>query len=182
MLCQDCGSSIPEGSLSCPNCGTPVSNTQLQPVEELPMNWYNFLIRYGLWIAGILSLLVGIGHLLGLPYLLRNMDYMLIYAEYPLLMFLDFIYGLCCLGFAALFIVARFRMAAFKEKSPRLLYFGYALCILTPLLYSFVSGRILGASAKELFGFYEVLQILGTAAGVTLNVIYFNKREHLFYN
>ncbi len=182
MLCKDCGTTIPENSLTCPNCGAPISNTQLQEIEELPMNWYNFLIRFGLWIAGIVILIIGIGQLLGLPYVLRDMDPMLIYAQYPLLMFLDLIYGVCCLGLGVLFIIARFRMAAFKAKSPALLYYGYALCIITPLLYSFVSGRILGTPAKELFGIYEILQLLGTAAGVALNVIYFNKREHLFYN
>ncbi len=181
MLCEKCGTSIPEGSETCPNCGAPADTMQLQAPEELPMNWYNFLIRFGLWIAGILVLLIGLMQLLGLPYIMRDLDYMLIYAQYPLLMFLDLIYGVSCLGLGAMFIVTRFRMAGFKAKSPKLLYYSYALCILTPLLYSFIAGRIMGIPAKELFGLFEVFQLLGTAAGVALNVIYFNKREHLFY-
>ncbi len=182
MLCQDCGTSIPEGSLTCPNCGAPVSNTQMTTADELPMNWYNFLIRFGLWLAGIVIFAGGIVLLLGLPYLMRGMDSMLIYAQYPLLLILDLVYGVCCLGLGVLFIIARFRMAAFKAKSPTLLYYSYALCLISSLLYSFISGRILGTPASELFGLFEVLQLLGTAAGVALNVIYFQKREHLFYN
>ena len=182
MLCEECGTSIPEGSETCPNCGAPAANTQLQTTQELPMKWYDFLVRYGLWIAGILVSGIGIIQLLGLPYVMRGMDSMLIYAQYPLLMILDLIYGVICLGLGILFIICRFRMNAFKEKSPRLLYYSYALCIITAILYSFIAGRILGIPARDLFGFYEVLQLLGTAAGVALNVIYFNKREHLFYN
>ncbi len=183
MSCPTCGAQIPEDALSCPNCSASIpteENTALAVLPELPMAWYHFLVRLGLWIGGAIILLVGLAELLGLPYTLQGMDAGLVYAALPPLMLLDFAYGLIGVVCGILLFVARFRLAAFRRSGPVLLYVSYGLVVASSVVYSMLSRALISPEAA-LFGITELSQLVGMVAGIVLNMIYFNKRSYLFY-
>lgn len=174
MHCPKCASNVPEGRPVCPNCGA-----ALDP--GLPMKWYRFLITAGLWIAGIGTIILGIATMLGVPYMLQGLIPGAIYDAFHPLVFLDSAYGLILIVLGVMFILTRFRLTAWRTNGPRTLYCTYALVIVSSLIYSAVCSWVIGTPASQLVGLNELSSIAGMIAGITLNVIYFNKRKHLFY-
>ena len=174
MQCPYCAAKIPGDSVVCPRCSVSVE-------DGLPMKWYRFLTGPGLWIAGILTGILGILTMIGIPYLIQGCAPGTIYDNFPPLVVMDFAYGLILLALAAAFVVARFRLADFRRSGPRVVCIAYALVILASVVYSAASGRVASGGTAPLISLTEISSILGMIAGVALNVIYFRKREHLFY-
>ena len=75
----------------------------------------------------------------------------------------------------------RHRLADFRKSGPRLVCIAYVLVILASVIYSAASGRVASGGTAPLITLTEISSILGMIAGVTLNVIYFSKRKHLFF-
>lgn len=174
MQCPYCAATIPGDSVVCPQCSVSVE-------DGLPMKWYRFLVGPGLWIAGAVTLILGILTMVGIPYLIQGYAPGTIYDNFPPLVVMDFAYGLILLALAAMFIVARFRLADFRKSGPRLVCIAYVLVILASVIYSAASGRVASGGTAPLITLTEISSILGMIAGVTLNVIYFKKRTHLFF-
>lgn len=157
-------------------------NESIVPIEtDLPMRWFYFLIRIGLWIAGIGMILLGCVILLGVQYLLVGIDPSLLYMQNQALFFADLVYGIVCIGIGVCCIVTRFRLAQFRKGSPMLVYTTHALLVLTPMIYMVFSGICIGESLSNLLNLQMAAQFAGLVAGIVLHVIYFNKRSHLFY-
>ena len=174
MRCPYCGVELPDEAVLCPDC-------HLSLEDGKPMNWYRFLVGPGLWLAGFGVLILGILTMVGVPYFLQGYAPGVIYDSFKPLVVMDFVYGLVLIALAVLCIVTRFRLAAFQKKGPVMLYIVYALIILASVAYSAVSGWVISGGKAQLIGLTELGSIAGMIAGVALNVIYFNKRKHLFY-
>lgn len=156
-------------------------NDSLISVEaELPMRWFRFLTRFGLWIAGIGMMIVGCVILLGFQYLLVGIDPSVLYMQNQALLIADFAYGLVCIGIGICCIVTRFRLAQFRRSSPMLVYITHAMLVLTPMIYTIFSGICIGESLSDILSLQLTAQLAGLAAGIVLHVIYFKKRSHLF--
>ena len=174
MRCPYGGAEIHSESILCPACHVSVE-------DGLPMRWYRFLITVGLWLAGVGTVLLGFAAMFGMPYLIQGYAPGVIYDSFPPLVVMDCVYGIALAVFGAMFIVARFRLAALRRSGPILLCVVYALVILISVLYSAASGRVVAGDAAPLIGMPELCSLLGMLIGVTMNVIYFRKRKHLFY-
>lgn len=48
---------------------------------NLPMRWFHFLTRFGLWIAGIGMVIVGCVIMLGIQYLMVGIDPSVLYMQ-----------------------------------------------------------------------------------------------------
>lgn len=188
MICQTCGSQISDETSFCPNCGVPAlqsqesQSTALQLPEEtqLPMNWFRFLTRFGLWVGGIGMILIGCSVLLGVQHLLVGIDPSLLYMRNQALLIADFVYGAVCIGIGICCIITRFRLVRFHHSAPQLLYITHALLVLTPVIYTIFSGICIGEPLENLLTMQLFAQLIGLAAGIVLHVIYFKKRSHLF--
>ncbi len=174
MRCPYCGAEIRNESVLCPACHVSVE-------DGMPMNWYRFLVSIGLWIAGIGTVILGFLTMFGMPYLIQGYAPGVIYDSFPPLVVMDCVYGIALVVLGALFIVTRFRLADFRRRGPILLYVVYALVILVSVLYSAASGWVITGGETLLLGAPEIFSLVGMIAGVALNVIYFHKRKHLFY-
>lgn len=158
-------------------------NDSLISVEtDLPMRWFRFLTRYGLWIAGVGMILFGCVILLGLQHLLVGIDPSVLYMQNHALLLADFAFGLVCIGIGVCCIITRFRLVQFRRSSPKLVYITHAMLVLTPMIYTVFSGICIGESLSSLLNLQLAAQFAGLIAGIVLHVIYFNKRNHLFYN
>ncbi len=175
MRCPYCGAEISEESVLCPEC-------HLSVEDGLPMNWFRFLKGAGLWLAGACTLILGILTMLGVPYVLQGFAPGVIYDNFKPLVVMDFVYGVVLIALAVLCIITRFRLAAFQKKGPVMLYIVYALIILCSVVYSAASSWVISGGTARLIGLTELSSIAGMIAGVILNVIYFNRRKHLFIN
>lgn len=147
---------------------------------DLPMRWFRFLTRFGLWIAGVGMILVGCVILLGPQYLLVGIDPSVLYMQNHALLLADFAYGIVCIGIGICCIITRFRLVQFRRNSPMLVYITHAMLVLTPIIYTVFSGICIGESLTDILSLQLVAQLAGLMAGIILHVIYFNKRNHLF--
>ncbi len=59
MMCQNCGSEIPEGACACVNCGTVVQETVVTPANEKPAAAPGQIMGIVSLVLGILSILSG---------------------------------------------------------------------------------------------------------------------------
>ena len=164
MQCPYCAAEIDAGDVVCPAC-------HLSVEDGLPMNWYRFLTRTGLWIACAGTILLGIMTMVGVPYLMQHIAPGAMYDNFPPLVVMDFVYGAVLIVLGILCIVARFRLADFKRSGPRMVSILYALIILSSAVYSAVSGSVVAGNGRILVGLTEISSVLGMIAGVALNVI-----------
>ena len=173
MRCPNCAAEIGDGDLICLSCGC-------ETVSGLSMRWYLFLTHLGLWIAGFVSIALGIANMVGIQYLVQGFPPGAVYDTFPPLTYIDFVYGLLLIGLGVLFILCRFRLRSFKKHAPLLLNVTYAALILLAAVYSVVSSLAVGTPASRLVGVNEIASIAGMLLGVGLNTAYFKKRAFLF--
>lgn len=174
--CENCGSVMPSEGDHCFNCGAAVGD----PNPEYPMKWFRFLTRVVLIFGAVLIIILGVVDLLGLPYTMQGYDASLLYAKLPLLLLIDTVYGVLCLGIGVLFLICRSKLLRFRPSGPILLYISYALSILIPVVYAVLSHFFLAPAGTPLVGLTEIAELTGMAAGIVLNVIYFRRRRHMF--
>lgn len=190
-FCQTCGSQIPTGLQTCPNCGAPAmqrpvpADTDPYAVQR-PMKWFKFLIYFALWLGGIFTILTGISTMLGLQYASAGSDASMVYALFPHLQPVDLVYGAICILLGCFTIVVRFKLARFRKSALVCLYCMYALNFVIPLIYSIVQAICISMPIVQIFSSTLIGELvgrlIGTGVAITLNVIYFNKRRHLFVN
>ena len=101
MFCKKCGSEIPVNASFCPKCGTPVSQNVNRNIYQnpagsqnfnwaggvpypggtdyqssgIPMQWYGFVTRLGLFGAAIVYLVFAVRTMLGSAYLAQTISY-----------------------------------------------------------------------------------------------------------
>lgn len=157
--------------------------SQNEVQSNIPMKWYNFIVRFALVLGSIVNALLGLQYLTGGIYLESDVTPEAIYALYGrALQVVDIVYGIVLIAFAAFCIYTRQQLAKYKMNAPKCLMIMYVVLMALPILYSVISCSIVGIDS--MIG--SVISSLGTAVviGIVLfcNVKYFNKRKNLFVN
>ena len=173
MFCPNCGFELQGDHSYCPNCGNPVQPKETSPAW--PMGWYKFLIYFSLFASAFFNLCTAIGYMTGLVY---EESAELVYAAFPSLRTLDFLYAIALILFAAYCLYTRFRLADFKKNGPACLLAIYVISAAIPLIYALAAASVLP----------EMGDVVSSAAGGLLpNVVlflinrtYFKHRQHLF--
>ena len=174
MRCPNCAAEITGKDIICLSCGC-------ETVSGQSMRWHLFLVHLGLWIAGFLSIALGIVNMVGLQYLVQGMPPGAVYDAVPALTYIDFAYGLLLIGLGVLFIVCRFRLRSFQKHAPLLLNLTYAALVLVAAVYSAVSSLAVGTPASRMVGVNEIASVAAMLIGVSLNAAYYKKRDFLFH-
>ena len=150
---------------------------------EMPMKWFKFLIYFALFAGPILNIISGVRALTGSQY---GDDADLVYRVLPGMETLDKFYGIMLILVAIFGLVTRFMLAGFKKSGPPMLYVMYALNVLILLIYTFGTKSVISHSTTTVDLSSATASAIGSAVFsvvmIALNVVYFNKRKHLFVN
>ena len=178
--CERCGTVLPEGCRYCPYCGWHVSGEQSwAPApyrEEMPLKWFKFIIYVQLFLNALGYLITGMQLLTGLLY---GQYRAAAYAGYPGLQAVDVIMGILSLGLMVMALVVRQKLAKFRRGAPRLYLIWIAAGIVVGVFYLVAASLVLGqlVMTGSIVG-----NLLGNVLLILLNLVYFQKREHLFVN
>ena len=190
MFCKNCGTELTDGATFCQNCGTQVeaeiqqnpAPTSIPAQPELPMGWFKFIINFSLFAAAVLNVLNAVTYLAGTQY---EGEAEFVWAFFPDLKSLDIFMGIAVLVLAAYAIITRFQLAKFRKIGPPLLILMPFLTIVIQVIYA--AGVVSVFSdlmpAHEAIDFVRLgSNIAGNLVLEIVNIIYFNKRKHLFVN
>lgn len=201
MFCSKCGSQVNDGAAFCSVCGAKITSPDAadQPVQQarpqvgytpptrdetaaqyLPMKWFKFLIYFALWFGGIMNILGAFTYFTGSIYESAGVPAAIVYLAYPSLKTINIIYGLICFATGVLAIYTRFRLAAYAENGPKLLYLVYAITAIASLLYIVLNGSVIDDFSTVMPT--AIANIVVSVLMIVLNRIYFNKRSYMFYN
>lgn len=148
-----------------------------QPVVQVPMKWFKFMIYFVLFASAVICLSNGIRLMTGAVYE-DSAD--LMYAMFDGLQILDIIVGALMVGMAALSIYARFRLAGYYKDGPKMLTYVYVADIAVSLIYLIGLAIVAGGDlVSELFVEY-VPTMAYSVALIFANYSYFKKRECMF--
>ena len=142
------------------------------------MKWFKFLIYFALFAGAVLNLIGAIPYFIGSAY---GADSAQIYSYFKGLRTVDLIYGVLCLGLVALALVARFSLSGFKKNGPTMLYILYGANILFGIIYAIAVG-IVCHDMSIAFSSGTIGSLVGSGVMLAVNIVYFNKRKHLFVN
>lgn len=157
-------------------------------VQTLGMNWYKFLIYFALFAAAVLNFSASLMYFTGEIYNMsgESVGSEWIYGFFPSLKGLDVFMGIVALVMCAGAIFVRFQLAKFKKNGPLFYFILIGVNIATSIIYMIASAVILAdisnytttitISPSQIVGLITNFVIL------ILNIIYFNKRKHLFVN
>lgn len=205
QFCAYCGSVLQGEQKSCPNCGAPCGEAEAQPsvstppststpprtyapadplgVQQLPMNWYKFVIWFQLFANALLNAISGVTAATGAHYA-GVADQ--VYALVPMLKPVDLLYGSLLFGAAIFALVVRGRLKKFCKNGPMLYYVLFGLQMVVTVFYLVASAVVISGSVMS--SYYQpdysssVSSLIGTGVVLVCNVIYFNKRKALFVN
>lgn len=145
-----------------------------------PLKWHNFLIYFLLWAGAVMLVLGGATFIAGKVYGKIGDR---IYQALPAMRFVDIAYGLVLVCVAVYMIYTRFQLAGFKQGAPNKLLI---LLALSPVLgwgYLLTVSAVTGVSITQLHsGGSFIGELIGTAIGIWLHKIYYDKRAELFVN
>lgn len=199
MFCSNCGKELPDNAAFCANCGTklreenaayinghPSWTQQYNPVPNvLPqkpqpiMNWYKFLIYFFLYAGAAINFLCAVLYLTGGHFSIFGLDY--IYNKYSGLRMLDIGQGIVLIALIPFAFIVRNALAKYKKDAPKMFCIYHVASETIPLIFLFFNAIVMHENTSDV-----ISQFIGTIAGqtlfITLNVIYFNKRKHLFVN
>lgn len=199
MFCSNCGKELPDSIAFCTNCGAKLNNAnnintqvrapwtqQYNPVPpsqliqtQPEMKWYKFLICFSLFAGAVLNLVSGILSFVGGNYMIYGLDPETVYSTFDGLKILDIGYGIVYIAFVPFALYVRFALAGYKKDAPNMYHIYNIAGAFISVSYSLFSSIIMGGDISETIG-----QIVGNIAGqilfIALNIIYFNKRKHLF--
>ncbi len=191
--CPKCNETITDHAVVCPICNSYIFNeapskddtfenynTTSLPTNNLPMKWYNALVKFFLFYSavsnisgGVLAYTGALGEILGYNYNFGD----------PLQR-LDTIYGLCCIAFGIYTIYVQIQLKNFKKNAPNLLYYMYYIGLLIGVAY-----QILAFTIATFCGNHYNFQLWSLIVSCIINLIilgcnktYFNNREDLFVN
>lgn len=172
MFCPKCGNENPDSAQFCLSCGAPTANGGV----ETPLNWAKFLGYFALWLSAVLNLITGIVTMTGSQY--DGLSTM-VYAMFPGMKTIDIIYGLLCIGIAA--VAAYSALGIIKRKKYVIkmipeLYSGVSIMVLLYVILASVITSINVVTTST------VINIFVSAVMAIVNSIYFKKREHIFVN
>lgn len=189
MNCINCGTSLLENETFCKGCGIPIiqskipqqqSNNRrviLNQEKQLGMGWYRFLIYFVLFANAGLSFCYGLNTITGAIYHISDVNAVMVYSTYPSLKAVDKLYGTLSICASVLLIITRQYLAHYKAIGIKMFYCVYIVSVALSVLYDIVTSSILEVST---FDSSVVSQLIISIVFICLNIIYFNKRKHLF--
>lgn len=191
MNCNQCGAEIKEGNITCPECGAYVNsanqlngygqNMQAAPQTQLGMRWFKFIIWVQLFLNALLNVVSAYRIFTGTQY--KDGSYNItkyIYMFYPSLETADKLYAFSLIFLAVFAIVTRFLLAGYKKIAP-FCYHGVIGCnIVFAVVYLCKAASIMDMSVGEVMTSNYKIQLLVSIILLAVNIIYFNKRKHLF--
>lgn len=154
-------------------------NMLYQPMQPIqPMGWYKFLIYFALFAGCVLNVITGFVAITGSHY-----DGMAnyVYRFFPAMQMLDIFYGIACIGVGVYGIVTRMALAKYNKNAPMMLYILYGVSAVIPLIYVFGASMVISKYGAIDFT-SNIISVIGSAAMIAVNYVYFNKRKHLFVN
>lgn len=189
MFCPKCGSQMGDYDSFCPVCGAsngaaaPTGNVagSNAPSSLLPMNWYKFLIYFGLFAGAVLNAINGIQLLSGSIY---DGAAELVYYVFEDLKTVDVLAGLAMLALAGFGIYTRMRLAGYCSNGPQMLTYLYVASAVASLLYIIGVNAALGDYSSYLEMDYSsyIVSLVTSAVMVFANKTYFQKRASMFVN
>lgn len=195
-FCEKCGTRVEESARYCPMCGQPAAFRETGPVPQAagrpaqpewdarpsgaepptPMKWFKFIIYFQLFFSAFVLLVTAITQLTGIAY---GDAADVVYLIYPGLHAVDLIMGLLELALAALAIYVRQLLAKFRAKGPDYYLILIGINLAVSLIYALIASLIIGQSV---FSASVIGNLVGSAAMIVINKVYFGKRRHLFVN
>lgn len=167
-----------------PQYQPPLNQQPYQPMQPAApqMNWYKFLIYFALFAGAVVNAVNALRFLTGLING-SSAEAKLLYSWFPGWKTVDIIVGLLLLVLVAFTIYTRFRLSGYYKNGPVCLYLTYGLAALSNVVY--LIGVVLvingtGISLLDLEIVPTIASILVSIVMIVVNVVYFNKRKHLF--
>ena len=203
MQCPNCGALLADGSRFCPYCRSRFDHQP--PVETEPafdsrfvgesapdrpetaaplqdprgMKWFKFVIYFQLFANALINLANAATVFNGDQY---QGAASAVYAVFPAQRAVDIVYGVLCLGLAALGVYTRFRLSGFKRSGPGLYLGLIAANMLVPVLYMLLSSVFTGIPLTGLLDVNSIMSLAANVAMLVVNKIYFDRRSDLFVN
>jgi hypothetical protein len=144
------------------------------------MSWYKFLTGFALIVGAICAFIYGSGYITGQVYMVQTngeINASQVYAHYGrILQLMDVIYGLLLIIIGAMAIVLRNKLVKYKPDAIGFVKIFYAFMFVVPFAYIVIVAVI---TAQEITP-DAVTALIVDISLLVFNVIYFNKREHLF--
>jgi len=178
MYCGKCGKEIPGGMEYCPACHLQIqTQTSVRSAQnEMPMKWYKFLIYFSLFASAVVNTVMGVATIFGKHY----SDFAdQVYAAFPALKPVDIVMGVFTIAFGAYALYVRNRLAGYYRNGPSVIAAMYIASAAASFIYVFICSIIIGQSA---FTPDIIFRTIGDIIMIIANIIYFNKRRHLFVN
>ncbi len=146
--------------------------------KKMPMKWYDFLVKFMLWISAGINILSSVSYIGGSAHSAE------IYASYPGLSMLDIGYGVLTLGMGALAIMTRFALVGYKRNAPALASGIYFYGFVISLGYN-IFALVMMQSGYDTVSFIITVMSVMVSSGISLavaicNLVYFKKRKHMF--
>ena len=163
-----------------PHGGQYQQSVQQMNNAEMNMGWFKFTIYFQLFANALLNLFNGVSYLTGYLY---GGNSALVYTVYPSLKAFDVCFGIIYMFIVGYAIYTRMMLAKYKKAGPLNLYILLGANILMGILsnvaiLAYVGTDVLDASDMTSFG----RQLAATITLLIVDIVYFNKRKHLFVN
>lgn len=163
-----------------PHGGQYQQSVQQMNNAEMNMGWFKFTIYFQLFANALLNLFNGVSYLTGYLY---GGNSALVYTVYPSLKAFDVCFGIIYMFIVGYAIYTRMMLAKYKKAGPLNLYILLGANILMGILsnvaiLAYVGTDVLDASDMNSFG----RQLAATITLLIVDIVYFNKRKHLFVN
>ncbi len=196
--CVNCGTIVEEKDDFCPYCGKQCDYREIESeyhkeieTEHIssdnatkmgtnlyPMKWHSFLMVIMI-IKAIITVINGIGTLMGIEYIQNGTDAARVYSTFPDLKICDMCYGIMVIGLGIYRFIVRHQLNQFQENGPSSMKIMYILEITANLVYLNWASSILNVN---LFNSANIGSIVGTGILLIINSIYYSKRSALFVN
>ena len=191
--CKNCGAMIEDDAKTCDRCGAsceenltvadkrPEENPDMfnfppgQPAKY-SLKWHNFLVVV-LIIGAIFTAISAVRTFAGLDYRSEGIDPERVYSFYPGLKACDLLYGAAMICVAVYQIYVRNQLKNFRVNAPKLLSLLYIASLVINLIYLSAASNIIGES---LFVAENIGTLVGSAAFLIINSVYYSKRKELF--
>ena len=148
--------------------------------KTLGMAWYKFLIYFALIAGAVSNIIYALLYISGKIYALQTNGWVTaedVYEYYGTdLQTINVLYGLLLITIAIVAIIARQKLAKFRSDSLKFIIILYSLNAAVPVLYAFIGAAI----TEQPIDVQPMISAIVGFLFLFFNVIYFNKRAHLF--
>ena len=180
MLCPRCGKEREENQKFCTNCGYCFEHTTLQ-LFDMPMKWYKFLVLIVLPVSIFSNFINGISYIVN-PGVSSADISGLGDVSRSALEKLNVFTGICMLIIAIFMIYTLKALRGFRKNSLMCVVSVYVFNAIVNIVNSGLMYYILGKQAQLAIEMLVGINITVAAVMIVANVVYFNKRKHIFVN